>query len=131
MPLMTDITVFDRESTPVAHIFKPYYEDNGVAFYREDGPTLESQNKLSISTRETGGKVKTRVKFDIPIVVTETINGVDHVRVVDREYADFSFTLSKNSALSSADNLIGMGYNLLATSQTDVNSVVNGSEKMR
>lgn len=131
MPLMSNITINDREITPVAHVFKPYYEENGVAVFKEDAANLVSQNVLTISTRETGGKVKTRVKLDMPLTVTETVNGVDYTKVLDREYADVTFTMSKNSEGSSAKNLIGLLYGALSASQTDVDSVITGAEKFR
>lgn len=131
MPLMSNITVNDREDTPVAHIFKPHYEESGVAFFREDAANLVSQNKLTVSSRESGQKVKKRVKLEMPITVTETVNGVDYTRVVDREFADLTLTLSANSEMSSGKNVVGILANLLLAAQTDVDSVIVGNEKFR
>lgn len=105
MPNLTNITVNDRESTMIGN------------------------NILTISSRDTGTNVKIRIKLDIPVAQTETLNGIDSTRIVRRSVSDETITFSKSSTLQERKNHIGLKYNLMAASQATVDKVLTAVEK--
>jgi hypothetical protein len=129
MPNLTNITVNDRESTPVAHVFTPDNEAGGIATFIEAGATMIGNNILTISSRDTGTNVKIRIKLDIPVAQTETLNGIDSTRIVRRSVSDETITFSKSSTLQERKNHIGLKYNLMAASQATVDKVLTAVEK--
>lgn len=129
MPNLSNITIADRESTPVDHIFTPHGEENGIATFVESGVSLVGNNTLTISSRDTGTNVKIRVKLDMPVVQTETINSVSFDKVTRRAIADGTFTFAKSSTLQERENAIGLFMGAMSASQTDVNKVLTAVEK--
>lgn len=129
MPNLSNITVQDRESTPVSHTFSPNGEDAGLAIFVEAGDTMVGNNTLTISSRDTGTNVKVRVKLDMPTVLTETVNGISSPRVVRRSVIDATLSFAKSSTLQERQNAIGIFANTLSASQTDVDKVVTAVEK--
>lgn len=128
MPNLTTITVNDREATPVAHPFAPHSEKDGIAVFHESGSSLVGNKSLTISTRDTGSNVKVRVKFDLPVVQTETINGITADKVVRRSVADLVLTFPRSGTLQERKNLVGMLQNLLDAGQAAVDPVITGVE---
>lgn len=129
MPNLANITISDRELTPVAHTFSPEGEKDGIATFVESGNSLVGNNTLTVSSRDTGKYVKARVRTDMPIVQVETINGIDNDRVVRRLTADTTITLPKSSTLQERKNIIGIHMGAMAADQTDVDKVLTAVEK--
>lgn len=113
MPAFTTITVNDREDTPVAHTFDPRNEANGVYFLKESDGTPIGDNVISVSTRQSGNKYKSRVRLTMPVVVDETINGVVVPKVIRTAYADLNFTFADTSTSQERKNVLGIISNLL------------------
>lgn len=81
MASIADITVYDGESTPVAHVFKAIHtrmDKNGVqeAFYRESiaGLPLDAQPTLKLSNALLPSGVR-RMAVRIEVPVMESVNG--------------------------------------------------------
>jgi hypothetical protein len=65
--------------------------------------------KLSISNRKTlGRRDKAELRLEIPIVVSETINGVDVTKVLDTSYARISYDWSPHHTAVQRDAIMGM-----------------------
>lgn len=124
MPALTSITVDDRESTPVSHTYNPTTPKGNVwNWVNSDGvPIGDEQLSLSI-TKTPSGKYKVRWKLADPVVVTETINGVDRPSVERTAYAEIHFTFDEDSSAQERKNLVGKTYNLLASGQAFTTSV--------
>lgn len=128
MPSFATITVDDREDTPVAHVFTPTSIDNGVGtFHERDGVPI-GDNKLTLSARKAGSKYKTRLVLSIPVMVTETINGVDSYKVVRTAFADVNFTFDESSSDQERENVMGIVANALASGQSTVIGVLQDLE---
>lgn len=130
MPAFSSITVNDRESTPVAHTFTPDSKDQaGVATYRESDGVPAGDNLITLSRRRLpSGLWKTRMVVTMPVMVTETINGVDRETVERIGKADVTFTYSDSSSLQERQNLVGILANALAASVSQVDDVVTALE---
>jgi len=127
MVAATSFSVDDRESTPVSHTFTPngFSADNSVAFFKNVGSVPIEDEKFSISWRESKASQnrKVRLKLEVPVVVTETINSVNVPKVARVAICDATFTFSLDSSEQERDNAVGMFANALAASQ----AVIDGT----
>ena len=98
MPSIAPLVITDRATpTPVSHTFNPNGLIDGVAKLAErptDGTTLGA-HVIGLSNRLTGTKMKGRLTFTLPIVQTETVNGVSRPTIVRTAYVDLSVTFDK------------------------------------
>lgn len=111
------ITLNDGASTPVAHAFDPagiYGEvakyQNKVAASFDGRETLQLKLKHSTKVRTVTGDIR------IPRTITETVNGVDVVRVVDYMTVRVECLIPLSWDSASAKNGRVIGSNLLANS---------------
>lgn len=124
MPSLTTISVNDRESTPVAHVYESQGKDaNGVVSLAVPASVKIGEEKLRVSTRISGSNRKVRWLMTDPVLVTETINGVDRSVVERTGFANLEFTFHETSTTQERANLVGKLANLLLASQTDATSV--------
>jgi len=116
MPQIAPITANDRESTPVAHSFAPKGIPSGIATYVESdiAGTLIGEKLLTISSTTSATKRKVRLVLKDPVVVTETINGVDLPKVDRTAYAEVNLSFDINSTQQERDNLVGIVANIIA-----------------
>jgi len=122
------ITVLDRESTPVAHNFAPRSIVPGAATFVEAASVPIGERQLIIRTRKTGSRYWTRVTLSVPVLVTETINGVSVPKVPRTAFIDANFRFDDTSTAQERKNAVGMFANALASTQTVVDSSVTGLE---
>jgi hypothetical protein len=83
--------------------------------------TPVSERKLSISQRRANGKVKTRLLLAVPVVQTETINGISTPKVVREAWVDCTFTFSLLSSEQERKDVVGMFMSALDPSKVLVN----------
>lgn len=128
MPAITSITVNDRESTPVAHTYDPAGpSSNGTFEWQEFDGVPMGNGKFTLSVRKNAnGIFKCRMRLEHPVVVTETINGVDRLELERVATADTTFSFSDDSTLQERKNLVGVFANMLAESVTFIDDVVTG-----
>lgn len=126
MPALQNVVLTDRAATPVAHTFTPRDIKDGVAMVvKPDVTGLPiSEMRYSISSRRTGDRIKTTVKFVLPIVQTETINGVSKPIVVRESYVDATFNFSASSTEAERNNVVGMFADSFAASKVLINDTV-------
>lgn len=122
MPGIALVTAFDAEPTPIQHTFLPdgIRHDPDIAFWRNAGagPTAVHHEKLSLSWSVTSaGKQKARMKFEVPVVADEVINGVSTPRVVRRAIFDGTVTFDLTSTQQERDNFIEMLTTLMQRDQ--------------
>lgn len=125
MPSFQSVVLTDRASTPVNRTFTPHSDDNGVnvVVWSPDG-TISSASKLSISRRTVNGKLKTRMLFAVPVVQTETINGVAKPVVIRESYVDATFTFSTSSSEAERADVVGMFASALASNKVLINDTL-------
>lgn len=117
MPNLTSIAVNDRESTPVTHTYEPQgIDSNGVGRLAVPASVKIGEEKLSLSIRQSGTKWKVRAVMTDPVLVTETINGVDRNEVERVGIANIEFTFDERSTTQERANLVGKLANLLGQS---------------
>lgn len=127
MSARTNLVVNDRAGTPVAHTFTPDGDDaNGIHIYSEKVGPVAGNPRYSIGLRQTSGKFKASVKLLVPVMATQTINGVDSPVVVRYAEANCTFTFDALSSAQERADCVGMFVNSLAASQTQVNDLVVG-----
>lgn len=89
MPLFQNITLADGKATPVSHVFTPVRKAGAVAEWAEpsaDG-SLVSRNTLFVEQKLPGrgrSTASNELQIVIPVVATETINGVPRTIVIDK-----------------------------------------------
>jgi hypothetical protein len=120
-----NIVINDRAGTPVAHTYSPDGDDkNGVHLYSEKGSVPAGNPKYSISLRQTAGRYKAAVRLAVPIVQTQTINGVSAPVVVRTSYVDLNTSFDALSTTQERADAIGLMANSLAAAQTQLNDLL-------
>lgn len=125
MAARTNLVLMDRASTPVAHTFTPDGDDaNGVHVYSEKTSIPAGNARFTASLRQSNGKFRPSLKLMIPIVQTQTINGVSNPVVVRVAHADLNFTFDSLSSAQERADCVGQLVSALAANQTQVNDLV-------
>lgn len=125
MAARSSVVVNDRAATPVAHTYSPDGDDkNGVHLFSEKTGVPAGNPKMSVSLRKSGNNYKADVRFAIPVVQTQTINGVSTPVVVRTARVELSTTFDALSSQQERKDAIGLLYNSMASSQTMLNSLL-------
>lgn len=120
-----NLVINDRATTPVAHTFTPDGDDaNGVHVFSEKTSVPAGNARYTASLRSSNGKYRPTVKLTIPVVQTQTINGVSSPVVVRTAYAEVNFTFDSLSSEQERADCVGLLVNSLATSQTQINDMI-------
>jgi hypothetical protein len=120
----SNITINDREATPVAHVFKPLTNQGEQAVFAETADTLIGRNMLMVSAPSTNTSVKPRIVVKMPIVQSMNDNGITSNVVVRTLYGEVRLTLPLTSTLQERKNIVGLLANALLTSQAALTEVV-------
>lgn len=127
MAQMQNLILMDRTPvTPIAHTFVPRGKspDNAVAILAESNGTLIGENRVSLSMRETGDKVKIRLVVAMPVVQTVTVDGIAKPTVLRRAVADLSVTYAKDSTEQERKDLVGLLQSSLDPDKVFINDTV-------
>lgn len=124
MPQLQSLVLTDRKATPVAHTFTPVDIQQNVGTVSERTGSPIADPIYSISNRKSGDNFKVTAKLAVPIVQTETINGVSRPIVVRTAYVQTTFTFSKDSTEEERDDVVGMLASSFDTSKTLVNDTL-------
>lgn len=119
MPQITSIVLADREATPVNHTFVLSTSANGVARLVNGVSGVPIGNEVvTISSRKSGSRYKSKAVIALPTVQTQTINGISVPVVVRQEFCEISFTVDETSTTQERKNLVGMAEALVKATQT-------------
>lgn len=131
MPSASSLSINDRETTPVAHVFTYSGEDaNGVdIFVNNSSDLIAGRERLTVSARQSAGKQRVKIVLTDPVTVTETVNGVSVPKIARTAYAELSFTFDELSTLQERKNVIGMCENMLKAAQTALDAVLTNGER--
>lgn len=95
--------------TPVTHTMLPdKIDSDGVSYYVEAGATPLGNYKASISKRITAdnGRIKLIFKLSIPVVATETINGVNYPKLIRTAFAELTLTADSASTIQERGDIL-------------------------
>lgn len=124
MPQITSVVLADRETTPVNHTFLPSTSPNGVARLVNSVSGVPIGNEvLTISSRKSGSRYKSKAVLALPVVQTQTVNGISVPVVVRSGFMEVTFTFDETSSTQERKNLVGMSEGLLKAAQTAVMDV--------
>lgn len=116
----------DRTSpTPVDHTFSPDGDDaNGVHVYSEKTGVPAGNSRITTSLKQSGDKYRSVVKTSIPVVATQTINGVSSPVVVRTIHLETTMRVENTSTTQERADAVGIHSNALATANTQVNDLL-------
>lgn len=124
MAARSTITINDRASTPVAHSFTPDGDDaNGVHVFTEKTGIPAANRRITVGLRYTGGKYRPSIKFQLPVVQTQTVNGIDSPVVVRTAIAELNLTFADTSTDQERKDTVAFVSNSLLASQTMLNDL--------
>jgi hypothetical protein len=126
MPQLQNLVLTDRAGTPVNHTFVPREIDsNGVGAVVESTGVPIGDNRYSIGLRRTAeGRCKATVKMSLPIVQTQTINGISSPVVVRTAYVDCTFTFDSTSTEQERKDAVGMFQSSFDSAKVLVNDTI-------
>lgn len=125
MSARTNLVLKDRAATPVPHTFSPDGDDtNGVHLYSEKSGVPAGFSRFTASLRQQNGKWRALLKLSVPIVQTQTINGVSSPVIVRTSFAEVNFTFSELSSTQERADVVGMLSDALLASQTQINDMI-------
>lgn len=135
MPSIAAITINDGATTPVSHVFAPIDVRDGVGELaeRRASGSMIGENKLGLSTRRVSAskRDKSELRFAVPKVVTETINGVAVDKVVGTSYIRILADWDPNHTPDERTAHKGLIRNALAASGQDLlDKVFRGVERV-
>lgn len=128
MPALQSLSILDRETTPVAHVFQPRDVKDGVGLVVKSTGVPVSDEKLTVSMRKSGSKFRGKLTLAIPTVVTETINGVSRPSVSRTAYVSIEVVFDELSTTQERTNAIGMAADALGVSKILVHNAFVGLE---
>jgi len=126
MAARSNLVLTDRAATPVAHTFTPDGDDvNGVALWSEKGSVPAGNPRFSGRIyQDKGGKYRASLKLTVPIVQTQTINGVASPVVVRTGYVELNATFDSLSSDQERKDAIGMMASALPAAQAQINDML-------
>jgi len=129
MPALQSISINDRATpTPVAHVFQPRDVQNGTGLVVSNSGVPVGEEKLTVSMRKSASKFRGKLTLTVPVVQTETVNGISVPVAVRTAYATLDVTFDETSSTQERTNLIGMLADALGTSKTLVHNTLVGLE---
>lgn len=127
MPQLQNLVLTDRAATPVNHTFTPLDIRDGMGTVVESAGVPIGNNRVGVALNKTStGRYKGVLKYQFPVVATQTINGVSSPTVVRTAYCDITFTFEEGSSLQERKDVVGMVQSSLDASKTLVNDVLTG-----
>lgn len=125
------ITVLDGKPTPASHTFVPNGEspkDPAINRFKESTGVKKGDNLLTTSLREQGTNSKFRMQLTLPVMVTETINGVSVPRVVRTIFIDMSMVFDELSTQQERKDAQILLSNLLKGNQPVIDGQIQSLE---
>lgn len=129
MPQLQSIVLTDRTpTTPVNLTFSPRDIIQGAGTVVNNGGVPIGEKKLSVSLKEVQGKMRGEVRLTLPVVVTETVNGVSAPKIARAITISLVMISDKTSTEQERNDAVGMFSSALATGKVLVNDALVKNE---
>jgi hypothetical protein len=126
MPQLQNLIVTDRTpTTPVNLTFTPreITADN-VGVVSNNAGTPIGEKRISVSMKKRNSRFKGEVRLILPVVATETINGVSRPTVIRTAYLTLQADFDEKSTQQERDDAVGLIQSALAPSKVLVNDAL-------
>lgn len=128
MSARTNLVLKDRAGTPVSHTFTPDGDTpEGVHVFSEKTSVPAGNPQYTAFATRKGGKYRPSLRLTIPIVQTQTINGVSTPVVVRTAQVWLSAVFDELSSEQERKDAIGQMADSLDASQTQINDLLLGT----
>jgi len=110
MANLQNLVITDRQPTPNNYTMTPDGEVGGVGYVAAadaSGITI-SKKRLALSRRASGERVRFVEKWQFPLMVSQTINGVTVPTVAKIAYVDVTFNFSNLHTEQERKDVVGM-----------------------
>jgi len=124
MPQLQNLVIADGETTPVTHTFVPRDIVSGVGTVVEAGATPIGENRITVSMKKAGTRYKGELRITMPVVATETINGVSRPTIVRTAYGSLSVSFDEKSTTQERKNLVTLIASALNPNRVLVNDAL-------
>lgn len=124
MPSLQNLSILDRQATPVAHVFTPKDVKDGVGLVVKSSGVPASDEKLSVSMRKSGQNFRGKLTLAVPVVATQVINGISSPAIIRTAYVDVNFTFHETSSTQERTDLVGMLADSLGTSKVLIHKTI-------
>jgi len=127
MPQLQSLVLTDRATpTPVNRTFLPKDVSNlGVGTVVNSSGVPAGAQRVSVSMRQrASGNYHGELRLAVPVVVTETINGVSMPKVIRTGYATLTCDFDKTSSEQERNDVIGLMASALASGKVLVNDAL-------
>lgn len=126
MPQLQTLAIADGETTPVTHTFVPRDIVNGVGTVVEAGNTPIGENRITVSMKKSGTRYKGELRLTMPVVATETVNGIARPTVIRTAYVALSVSFDEKSTLQERKNACALIAQALNPNRVLVNDALVG-----
>lgn len=125
MAARATLVLTDRAASPANHNYTPDGDDaNGVHVFSEKTGVPIGNPRFTASLRQSGGKYRSQLKLAVPVVQTQTINGVTSPVVVRTAYVDATITFEATSTDQERQDAVGLFASSLTSAQTMINDMI-------
>jgi len=128
MPAIANLVLTDRAGTPVNHTFVPMGIPNGIATWKESNGVKVGDKTVTLSRRTSAQRERASLRIAIPVVSTQTINGISSPLVERVAYANVDLNFDVKSTSQERDDIVGMLYTALGAANTQVDKVITDLE---
>lgn len=126
MPQLQSLVLTDRATpTPVNRTFVPRdIEAGGVGVVVNAASTPIGGERVSVSSKKANTRYKGELRLVLPVVQTETINGVSRPVVVRTAYVTVTTSFDEQSTEQERKDAIGLAASALDSSKVLVNDAL-------
>ncbi|DAD50638.1 coat protein [ssRNA phage SRR6960507_2] len=120
----------DRASPVVNHTYTPDGDDtNNVHVYSEKSGVPAGNPQFTIALKKTSDTWRPTIRLKVPVVQTQTINGISSPVVIRTALVEVNFVFSALSTPQERADAVGLIVESLQTAQTQINdTIVNLSD---
>lgn len=108
MPVLQNLVLADRATTPVNHTFTPYDRNGQMVVVSEYTGSDIGNRRFVVEWRKSSGKSHRKGTLFNPVVVNETINGVVVQKLSRRAIAKWEFIFDDLSTEQERKDTVGM-----------------------
>lgn len=120
------VTVQDGATTPSDVVFDRYGASPGAVQLRARGATVSADKVLTLKTTESSERTKVMAVLRVPVVQTETVNGISSPKIVRTAYFRGEFTFDGDASDEERRDILSYVETLLGSGVAEVADVLRG-----